>query len=86
MHILGFDSTRFSTWLVSVEGDARFGNVYTSTTSSGAGTISASRPSTTYLTTPNVQTWARTFFNCPTLIGMVLENEDGSGLGAGSHW
>lgn len=86
MHILGFDSTRFGTWLVSDETDPLFGNLYAATTSSGAGTISGSRPSTTYLITPAASSWAKSFFNCPALLGMVLENEDGSGLGAGSHW
>ena len=86
LHILGFDSTKFSTWLVSNEADALFGNVYASITASGTGTVSASRPATTYLTTPYVTAWAKTFFNCPTLQGMLLENEDGSGIGSGSHW
>jgi hypothetical protein len=72
VHILGFDSTLYATWLVSDETSPRFGNVYTSTTASGTGTISASRPSTLYLTTPAVTAQARTFFNCPTLTGMVL--------------
>jgi hypothetical protein len=74
MHILGMDSTRFNSWLVSDETSPSFGNVYASTTVSGTGTISASRPSTNYLVTPSVTAWARAFFNCPTLTGMVLEN------------
>ena len=72
MHILGFDSTKFNTWLISDEASASFGNVYTATTASGSGTINAARPATTYLITPFVTAWARTFFNCPTLTGMML--------------
>lgn len=86
MHILGMDSTLFGSWLVTDPNSAQYGNVYTATTASGSGTIHATRPSTNYLITPNVTEWAHNFFGCNTLLGMPLENEDGSGLGAGSHW
>ena len=72
LHILGFDSTRFSTWLISDESDPRFGNTYLTQTASGSGTINANRPATTYLTTPKVLAWARSFFDCATLPGMVM--------------
>lgn len=39
LHILGFDSTRYATWLVSDENSPEFGNVHTSPVVSGAGTI-----------------------------------------------
>lgn len=34
------------------------------------------------LITPYVTAWARDFFGCPTLPGMLLENEDVGN----SHW
>jgi hypothetical protein len=34
---------------------------------------------------PEVLNFARTFYNCPTLEGVPLENQGGSGS-AGSHW
>lgn len=74
LHILGFDSTRYSTWLDSNETSPTFGNAYSSATASGAGTINSTRPSTIYLTTPYVTKWAQDFFACPSLIGMVMEN------------
>lgn len=86
MHILGFDSTRYSTWLDSNESSTNFGNVYSSPLQSGTGTINSTRPSTNFLATPAVTKWAQDFFNCSSLIGMVLENQDATGLGAGSHW
>jgi leishmanolysin len=38
------------------------------------------------LATPNVKAWAQAHFGCPTLPGMPLENQDGTGAGAASHW
>ena len=66
MHILGFDSTLYSTYL-----DPNTGNVY----SSGpqiVGTVNASRPATNFMNTPYVLAWAQNFFNCSTLTGMPL--------------
>ena len=86
MHILGFDSTLFPQWLDSDSASPDFERNYAAPTVSTAGIVHSSRTNSLFLTTPSVRAWARTFFGCPTLVGMVLENEDGSGLGAGSHW
>ena len=73
MHILGFTSTRYSTWLVSDETHSDFGNVYSATTSLGGAEIHTNRPNTTtYLITPHVTAWAKDFFDCSTLTGMLL--------------
>jgi hypothetical protein len=80
MHILGFDSTLYSGYL-----DPTTGSPYASGVTT-AGTVNVGRPATTFMTTPYVLAWAKAFFGCPTLTGMPLENEDGTGTGAGSHW
>lgn len=80
MHILGFDSTLYSTYL-----DPNTGNTYASGPQTVA-TVHASRSSTNQISTPYVLAWAKNFFNCNSMTGMPLENEDGTGLGAGSHW
>lgn len=83
MHILGFDSTLYSTYL-----DVTTGNPYTNGTYQivGSTDVNSNRPSTNILTTPYVKAWAKQHFGCSTLPGMLLENEDSTGLGAGSHW
>jgi hypothetical protein len=74
MHILGFDSSLFSTWLVSDEASADFGNFYANPRVTSP--INGNRSTTYFLTTPAVTAWAKKFFNCSSLVGMVLENED----------
>lgn len=90
LHILGMDSTLYGTWLDSDSNSATYSNVYSSTTMSANGYISSLRPNTSlFLITPNVQAWTRSYFNCPTAPGMLLENQDSSlgvGFGGGSHW
>lgn len=81
-HILGFDSTLYTTFLDSATGLPY--NYTIRVTSSPL--INALRPATSLLITPNVQTWARNYYNCSTLPGMPLENEDATGITAGSHW
>ena len=66
MHILGFDSTLYSSYL-----DPTVGAPYTSGPQI-VGTVSASRPATNFLNTPYVLAWAKNFFNCSTLTGMPL--------------
>jgi hypothetical protein len=71
MHILGFDSSLYSTWLISDEADPDFGKPYPNPKVSG--TTHANRTARSFfLTTPNVRDWARDFFNCSTLEGMPL--------------
>jgi Leishmanolysin len=81
MHILGFDSTLYSTFL-----DPTLGYTYSTPQIFNSSAVNAQRPRTSLLTTPYVTAWAKSFFNCSTLQGMLLENQDGTGLGAGSHW
>ena len=66
MHILGFDSTLYSTYL-----DPTTGSPYVSTPQI-VGTVNSSRPATNFLTTPYVLAWAQNYFNCSTLTGMPL--------------
>lgn len=90
LHILGMDSTLYSSWLDSDPTSPTFNNVYASTTLSATPYIASQRLSSTmFLTTPNVKAWTQTFFGCATAPGMLLENEDsaqGVGFGGGSHW
>lgn len=65
LHIIGFDSTLYSTFL-----DPTTGAPYASTTISG--TVNSNRPATTFLTTPYVLSWAKDFFGCSGLLGMPL--------------
>lgn len=38
------------------------------------------------LKTPFVTQWAKDFYNCPSITGMALENEEVAGGSMGSHW
>lgn len=81
-HILGFDSTLYNRFL-----DIQTGSPYSFTVKIENSTeVNPLRPPTSILTTPNVRDWARRHYGCQNLTGMILENEDGSGEGAGSHW
>jgi hypothetical protein len=74
MHILGFDSTLYSTYLDSTN-VTNIGNRY-----QGAIVTSFNLHSNrtggnnSILTTPYVTSWAQTFFNCTSIPGMALEN------------
>jgi hypothetical protein len=70
LHILGFDSALYNSWLISDTTSPNYGNVYTNPKQ--AITVNANRPTTYMLTTPAVTAWAQTFFNCSTLAGMLL--------------
>lgn len=67
MHILGFDSTLYSTFL-----DPTSGDVYTSGPMITGTGFHASRPQTSIITTPNVVTWAKNHFGCNSLTGMPV--------------
>jgi hypothetical protein len=72
MHILGFNSVLYETYLDPTNA---LGDVYQTPVISGPTLLHPSRPNSSYLmTTPSVKAWARSFFNCPTLAGMQLEN------------
>jgi hypothetical protein len=67
MHILGFDSTLYDTFL-----DPNLGYPYASTTIINSSIVNSQRPKTNIITTPFVTAWARAFFGCPSLPGMLL--------------
>ncbi len=80
MHILGFDSTLYYTYLDPTTG-APYSYLPNVTT-----TVNSNRPATTFLVTPFVKAWARSHYGCSSLVGMPLQNQDGTGAGAASHW
>ena len=80
MHILGFDSTLYPSYL-----DPTTGNPYAATPLLTL-TLNPSRPASKLLTTPYVLAWAQNFFGCANLTGMPMENADGTAGGGGSHW
>ena len=85
MHILGFDATLYSKWLISDEADPNYGRFYTNP--KVASPVNGNRSTTYFLTTPAVKAWARSFFDCSSLIGMPLENQDSTDPTlVGSHW
>ena len=85
MHILGFDSSLYSKWLISDESSPNFGKFYTNPRV--ASTVNINRNTTYFLTTPAVTAWAKLFFNCSNLPGMPLENQDSNDPTlVGSHW
>ena len=73
IHVLGFDATRYGTFL-----DPSTGNVYASTVAVIEAGVHADRTTVvgnTYkITTPHVVSWARDFFDCVSITGMLLEN------------
>ena len=78
MHILGFDSSLYVTYLDSRSG-ANFGKVYNDPTD-GTGptttthTFANRTQQSSLLVTPNVLAWAKDFFDCLSITGMQLEN------------
>ena len=66
MHILGFDSTLYATYL-----DPNTGFVYNYDVKTTV-SVHANRPATSVITTPFVKAWARAFFGCSSLPGMIL--------------
>lgn len=85
MHILGFDSSLYATFL-----DPDTGDVYNSGASPTIlNLLHANRAGNTsgnyILQTPFVTAWAQDFFDCNTLTGMALENEEDH-TNPGSHW
>lgn len=68
MHILGFNSNLFGTYL---DPTLSTGALYTSTYSAAA-SLNPSRPASVLLTTPAVKAWAKAFFGCASITGMQL--------------
>ncbi len=68
MHILGFNSNLYATYIDPRTAD---GSTYTTYVSASA-KLHASRPNSILLTTPAVTEWAKSFFNCNSITGMQL--------------
>jgi hypothetical protein len=68
IHILGFDSNLYSTYLNPTTGG------YYSSVVSAVTTNYASRPTTSMIVTPYVIVEAQAYFGCSSLAGMQLEN------------
>lgn len=81
MHILGFDSSLYSTYLDSSTATVYNYNI-TPSVSLNAGRTGGNNY---LLKTPRVTAWAQQFFGCPGITGMALENEETT-PGIGSHW
>lgn len=78
-HILGFSSGLFKNFI-----DLKTGK--TITNSVGTGTIGGIKSASyNMITIPDVVNYAKSYFNCPTITGVPLENEGGAGT-SGSHW
>lgn len=67
IHILGFDSTLYYSFL-----DPLTGYPYSVPQLNASNTVNVKRNSTNLLATPNVLAWAKDFFGCSTLQGMLL--------------
>lgn len=70
-HALGFSSTYFGKYPIGLD------NTYVKSSITGT--------TKTYMKTPKLLAFARTHLNCPTLIGVPIEDEGESGS-VGSHW
>ena len=81
MHILGFDSSLYSTYL-----DYTTGNLYSQVTQTV--TLNAARTggANAMMITPAVKAWALQHYGCAGIIGMPLENQEGNGNAVGSYW
>ena len=68
MHIIGFDSTLYNTFL-----DPNTNNIYSpSIFIVNSSNVHSNRPNTNILSTPFVQAWVRNHYNCSTAQGMLL--------------
>ena len=78
-HAMGYSSPFFSSYgYVDLNGVRQTGG--TSTTYE-----TTFGKSVTYIISPRVVREARTYFNCPTMTGLAIEDQGGSGT-AGTHW
>jgi hypothetical protein len=69
VHILGFDSSLYGTYL-----DYSTQTVYATAVLQTATGINSNRATSKMITTTNVLTWAKSFFNCNSITGMLVEN------------
>lgn len=86
-HIMGFDSSLYSTYL-----DYTTQNVYATAVLQTATGMHSSRSTTKWITTPKVVAWAKSWFGCSSIAGMPVENEGADGdqtewsTSYNSHW
>lgn len=72
-HVMGFDSDLYATYL-----DSTTNVTYASAVMQTATGLKAGRVVNKMITTPNVVAWAKAWFSCASITGMLLENEDPS--------
>jgi proprotein convertase subtilisin/kexin type 5 len=73
-HIMGFDSSLYSTYI-----DASTQTTYISAVLQTATGMHSSRSTTKWITTPKVLAWAKDWFGCSSIGGMPVENEGSDG-------
>lgn len=78
-HILGFSGSAFK-YFTSIKDEKVLSSVMKEGIIGGTSTQKY-----TFIVVPEVVNYARSYFNCPSLIGVPLENEGGAGT-LGSHW
>lgn len=69
IHIMGFNSNLFSTYL-----NPATNNTYTYSVMQTATGLSSGRSTTMMIVTPFVKDWIRNWYDCGDLDGMLLEN------------
>lgn len=70
MHILGFDSSLYSSFL-----DPSTGNIYSYAITQSVNLNAGRTGGNNYiLKTPSVLSWAKDFYACASITGMALEN------------
>jgi hypothetical protein len=84
IHIIGFDSTLYPYFLNSTSGSPYASPQVKSTSTYNP--VNSNRPKTDLLSTPAVLAWAQDFYDCSSLLGMPLENQDLVVGSSGSHW
>jgi len=77
-HIMGFDSDLYASYL-----DSTTNNTYTNPVMQTATGLATGRVVNKMITTPNVVAWAKAWFNCASITGMLLENE---GADSNNYW
>lgn len=81
IHIIGFDSTLYDTYIDSGTYNVYPSPIYQSVTLNAARTGGDNY----ILKTPQVTDWAQRFFACADIVGMALQNQETT-PGVGSHW
>jgi leishmanolysin len=86
IHVLGFSPTHFPNFVDDTGKPRGASNVVQQFTRSYTGSTGVTNTITiSKLITPKVVAYAKSFFNCPTITGVELE-EDGAAGSAGSHF